>query len=277
MQKEIQIIAKESEKTEDLAESQNDVDAEAPPAKVPMNEEKGVTEPAVVANENINSTISNSDGGVTLNTVTPTNSFSWTPSQGVTSQGATPNLTSPTVNFDSESTLSLKSSKYQNDSKKLEKALSKSKAKKNADSPASLEKREAFKASEETAASSGKESADDVVDLLQEAKQLFINKQFDAALLDFNQYLKSNPSNCDAIKGAAQCNDALNKIQEAIVHYTKLSKLNCGKSADEANLKLGLLYLKNKQTQEAKIAFEKAKQSKYSEIAEQAKKELEQL
>jgi hypothetical protein len=66
-------------------------------------------------------------------------------------------------------------------------------------------------------------------------------------------------------------------MAETIIYYTKLSQLKCGKQADAAYLKLSELYFKNNQPNEAKQVLKKAIQSKYLDIAEQAKKELGKL
>ena len=113
--------------------------------------------------------------------------------------------------------------------------------------------------------------------LLREANQLLLQKKYNEALLKFNQYLKLYPKNCDAINGAAQCYDTTNNMAEAIIYYTNLSQLKCGKQADAAYLKLSELYFKKNQPNEAKQVLKKAMQSKYLDIAEQAKKELGKL
>jgi TolA-binding protein len=102
-------------------------------------------------------------------------------------------------------------------------------------------------------------------------------KKFNEALAKFNQYVKTHPKSCEAVNGVAQCYDATHKMAEAIINYTKLSQLKCGKQSDAAYLKLGELYSKNKQPNEAKKVLQKAMQSKYLDIAEQAKKELDKL
>jgi TolA-binding protein len=117
----------------------------------------------------------------------------------------------------------------------------------------------------------------DKMNTLQEANQLLQQKKYNEALLKYNQYLKSHPKSCDAINGVAQCYDATNKMTDAILYYTKLSQQKCGKISDAALLKLGELYIKNKQPNEAKKIFKEALQSKYLDIAEQAKKELDKL
>jgi len=113
--------------------------------------------------------------------------------------------------------------------------------------------------------------------VLNEANQLLLQKQHNEALPKFNQYLKLYPKNCEATLGAAQCYELTNQIKEAIIYYTKLSQLKCNKQADSAYLKLSALYIKNNQPQEAKQILQKAMQSKYLDIAEQAKKELDKL
>jgi predicted Zn-dependent protease len=106
---------------------------------------------------------------------------------------------------------------------------------------------------------------------------LLLQKNYDAALLKFKTYLVNKPKNCEAVNGAAQCYDATNKIGDAIVYYTKLSQLKCAKQSDVAYLKLSELFIKNKQPEQAKQILQKAMQSKYLDIAEQAKRELDKL
>jgi Tfp pilus assembly protein PilF len=66
-------------------------------------------------------------------------------------------------------------------------------------------------------------------------------------------------------------------LPEAIANYIKLSKQKCNKISDTAYIKLAELYVKNNQVNEAKKSLQKALQSKYLDIAEQAKKELDKL
>lgn len=151
-----------------------------------------------------------------------------------------------------------------------------SKAKFKAKASTANAKNEQKKDRQEDFAKIGKEGIEPAT-ALQEANQLLKQKKYNEALLKFNQYLKLFPKNCDAVNGAAQCYDATNKKAEAIIYYTKLSQLKCGKQADAAYLKLSELYFKNNQPNEAKQVLKKAMQSKYLDIAEQAKKELGKL
>ncbi len=151
-----------------------------------------------------------------------------------------------------------------------------SKAKFKAKAPAANAKNEQEKDRQADLAKIDKEGIEPA-SLLREANQLLQQKKYNEALLKFNQYLKLYPKNCDAINGAAQCYDATNKMAEAIIYYTNLSQLKCGKQADAAYLKLSELYFRNNQPNEAKQVLKKAMQSKYLDIAEQAKKELGKL
>jgi len=197
--------------------------------------------------------------------------FTGAPNTEMLANGASPSLVNPSTQLEAID-YKWTDSKKSNFNKKESAAKSKFKA----DKPAVAEKNEEEKDKQSERVSD--EKLDSLSsNLLVVANQLLLQKNYDAALLKFKTYLVNKPKNCEAINGAAQCYDATNKIGDAIVYYTKLSQLKCAKQSDVAYLKLSELFIKNKQPEQAKQILQKAMQSKYLDIAEQAKRELDKL
>lgn len=225
---------------------------------------------AAEPSKNLN-TIS-SGNAVDLNVTAPSNNFTFS-NQGTlaTPQGASPSYTSPNVNFDATTINTLESSKFTLDNKKsVEKS---SKAKK----PSVSEKANKKAATENEVTTALKDNSSDDVDQISEAEKLFEQKKYTESLVQFNLILKTQPKNCKANLGAAQCYELTNKLSEAINQYKNISQLKCGKQSDSAYLKLGELHLKNNNQVEAKKAYQNALKSSYLDISEQAKKELDKL
>lgn len=197
--------------------------------------------------------------------------FTATPNTEMLSNGSSPALVSPSTQLNTVD-YTWDDGKKRNSDKKESAAKSKFKA----DKPAVAVKSEEEKDKQlERAADEKSDSIS--LNLLIEANQLLLQKNYNAALPKFKGYLVNKPKDCEAVNGAAQCYDATNKIADAIIYYTKLSQLKCAKQSDAAYLKLSELYIKNNQPNEAKQILQKAMQSKYLDIAEQAKKELDKL
>jgi hypothetical protein len=236
-------------------------------------EAKPLAEPVAIS-ENKNLNLTSASSPVELNVVSPTTSYSWSPASGTAVQSPTSITVVPNSNLDATNLYSIETKKSVSNIKKEGKSSKKTTEKYKAEASQSDDVVEDLKAEKETDAMKDKVAASD---LLGNAQQQLNLKQYKEALVSFNQYLKSNPNNCDALNGRATCYEMTNKTDAAIIDYTKLSKLNCEKQSDSAYLKLGALYLKNNQSQEAKLMFQKAMQSKFLDIAEQAKKELDKL
>ena len=270
----VKSVTKKPAMMEDLAVSESDMERETPMTTEAKSEGKLASEPVLVeADKNTAATVT-SGSTVSLNITAPTQSYSWTPSTEGNVQGTTTNTTVNDLFYDGTSLNAVEINKNLNDKKKLESATtSKFKAKAAEKSP--VAKQEANNEQEETAAL--KDVSADDADLLSETKQLLNSKKYNEAIINYNLYLKTHPKNCEAIAGLAQCYEFTNQINQAINDYTQLSKLKCGKQSDSAYLKLAELYLKNKQTNEAKAVLQKATNSKYLDIAEQAKSELNKL
>jgi Flp pilus assembly protein TadD len=255
----------------EMAESAKDQESlEAPALSM---EAKPLAEPVAVS-ENKNLDLTSANTPLEINTVSPTTSYSWSPASGTAAQSPTSITVVPNSSLDATNLYSIETKKSASDNKKEDKSNKKTTEKNKAKASQSDDVVEDLKAEEETAAMKYKVAT---IDLLRNAQQQLNLKQYKEALINFNQYLKTNPNNCDALNGRATCYDMTNKTAEAIIDYTKLAKIKCGKQSDGAYLKLGTLYLKNKQPQEAKLVLQKAMQSKYLDIAEQAKKELDKL
>ena len=272
----VKSISKKPAIMEDLAVSNSDMITEVPMDEAPKSKENVAAEPVLVVTEKNTAETVTSGSAVTLNVPEPIQSYSFTPSTSGNTQAISPNNSVTNFNFDATTLNTVEISKNVSDKKKLERATTnKFKATSKAAEKPSVAKQEAINEHEETAAL--KDMSSDDVDLLIETKQLLNNKKYNEAIVNYNLYLKRNPKNCEAMVGRAQCYEFTNQNNLAINDYTQLSKLKCGKQSDSAYLKLAELYLKNKQTNEAKAALQKAVISKYLDIAEQAKSELNKL
>ncbi len=251
---------------ESIALSESSMNEAAPaPVEQKMEEKSMVADDAEIPTKSL------TDNTTFGTTTIAQPAFSGTPNTEVITNGATPYFTSPSNNL---STVNIKES----DSKKLNFSLKKEssgKSKFKANAPTAVSKEEAKDKQEDLAAV--EKTISDTTNIIQKANLLLQQKKYNEALAKFNQYVKTHPKSCEAINGLAQCYDATNKTTEAIIYYVKLSQLKCGKQSDAAYLKLGELYSKNKQPNEAKQVLQKALQSKYLDIAEQAKKELDKL
>jgi TolA-binding protein len=236
------------------------------PAELKKEEQLDAVEDAAVSNKSLkdNTTFGTTTLAQPAVTIVPN-------SESITS-GATMNFTSPTSIQSSEnlSVLDIKAVDIAIDKESTKKARFKTSTK-NQDA-----KKDEAKAKQATEAVREKNETDDS-SILTSANELLNQKKYNEALTRYTLYLKSHPKNCEAAKGIAQCYDLTDKISEAIASYTRLSQLKCDKASDAAYLKLGELYVKNKQSAEAKKVLQKAMQSKYLDIAEQAKKELDKL
>jgi tetratricopeptide (TPR) repeat protein len=251
---------------EDLAEAEAISNDDAPaPVEQKMAEQHTVVFDAETTTKALSD--NNTFGNSTI--VQPT--FTGAPNTEMLANGASPSLVNPSTQLEAID-YKWTDSKKSNFNKKESAAKSKFKA----DKPALAEKNEEEKDKQSERVSD--EKLDSLSsNLLVVANQLLLQKNYDAALLKFKTYLVNKPKNCEAINGAAQCYDATNKIGDAIVYYTKLSQLKCAKQSDVAYLKLSELFIKNKQPEQAKQILQKAMQSKYLDIAEQAKSELDKL
>jgi len=251
---------------EDLAEAEaisND--------DVPAPVEQKIAEQHTVAFDAETTTKALSDNNTFGNSTIAQPTFTGAPNTEMLANGASPSLVNPSTQLEAID-YKWTDSKKSNFNKKESAAKSKFKA----DKPALAEKNEEEKDKQSERVSD--EKLDSLSsNLLVVANQLLLQKNYDAALLKFKTYLVNKPKNCEAVNGAAQCYDATNKIGDAIVYYTKLSQLKCAKQSDVAYLKLSELFIKNKQPEQAKQILQKAMQSKYLDIAEQAKRELDKL
>ena len=140
----------------------------------------------------------------------------------------------------------------------------------------SAAKDEGLKFENEVAMEQKKQNTDQA-DFLNEGLQFLNQKNYSQAIIKFTSFLDSHPKHCEALNGLAQCYENTNQLAESLVKYKELSALKCNKLSDQAYLKQAALYIKTKQTNEAKVALQKAMQSKFLEIAEQAKRELDKL
>jgi len=251
---------------EDLAEAEaisND--------DVPAPVEQKIAEQHTVAFDAETTTKALSDNNTFGNSTIAQPTFTGAPNTEMLANGASPSLVNPSTQLEAID-YKWTDSKKSNFNKKESAAKSKFKA----DKPAVAEKNEEEKDKQSERVSD--EKLDSLSsNLLVVANQLLLQKNYDAALLKFKTYLVNKPKNCEAVNGAAQCYDATNKIGDAIVYYTKLSQLKCAKQSDVAYLKLSELFIKNKQPEQARQILQKAMQSKYLDIAEQAKRELDKL
>jgi hypothetical protein len=144
-----------------------------------------------------------------------------------------------------------------------------------------LEKKSAISQSdyvkEESAKAAAPAEQDDEVNVVPTVEQLMNQKKYNRARAIFSDILIIDPNNCKALLGLAQCDEFLKRTIDALRQYKTLSEARCGKDSDAACLKVAELYLKNKQPDEAQKYLQKALKSKYLDIAEQAKKELDKL
>lgn len=271
-------VANESTiKTAELAESS---DREEPIMEITASDdvkEMAASEkPGNVGIESAKSLSNITSGNVSneINATTPDNSFSFSPPTTANGEVTIQTYSSPNTTFDALSPNAVMETKKQNSDKKV---ASESNRKAKFKSPKAIAAEPITKTEE----SLEKEKVDQVSvesdSELQSAKQLFQQKNYIEAIPKFASYVKKHPKDCDAINALAQSYEMSNKIIEAIHNFSKLSQLKCGKLSDSAKLKLAELYLKNKQPNEAKLVLQKAMQSQYLDIAEQAKKELEKL
>jgi hypothetical protein len=252
---------------EDLAEaeaSSND-DAAAPV-------EQKIAEQPAVAFDAETTTKALSDNITFGNSTIAQPTFTGAPNTEMLANGASPSLVNPSTQ------LNVVDFKWTEDKKRnfSTKKESAAKAKFKANKPSAAEKYEEEKDKQLESSAAQKQDTTSS-NLLEEAGQLLKLKNYNAALPKYNQYLKMEPKNCEAINGVAQCYENTNRLPEALANYIKLSKLKCNKISDEALIKLAELYVKNNQVDEAKKSLQKAMQSKYLDIAEQAKKELDKL
>jgi tetratricopeptide (TPR) repeat protein len=239
--------------------------------EVPAPVEQKMEEKSMVVFDAETTTKALSDNITFGNSTIAQPTFTGTPNTEMLSNGSAPALISPSTQLNTVD-YTWTDGKKRNSDKKESAAKSKFKA----DKPAVAVKNEEEK--DKQLESAANEKSDSIsLNLLIEANQLLLQKNYNAALTKFKGYLLNKPKDCEAVNGAAQCYDATNKIADAIIYYTKLSQLKCAKQSDAAYLKLGELYVKNNQPNEAKQILQKAMQSKYLDIAEQAKKELDKL
>lgn len=239
-------------------------------AGVPVEQKK--EEPAAVSFDAEMTTKALSDNSATGNATTLQPAFSVTPNTEVITNGATLLFTSPTNNL---SNINIAESDTKNQVYSLKKE-SAAKAKFKNNKPQAQEKNVAEK--DQALDEAISEKLDDhKINLLQEANLLFTQKNYNEAILKYTRYLKNEPKNCEALNGLAASYENINRLPEALTNYINLSKQKCNKLSDEAYLKQARLYVKNNQKEEAKKALQVAMQSKYLDIAEQAKKELDKL
>jgi hypothetical protein len=188
------------------------------------------------------------------------------------SNGATVFFTSPSQNLNTVNIEPRDAKKLDFLNKKESAANAKYKAKK----PSAAEKNEQEK--DKQLESEVKENLDhSTSNLLSEANQLLQLKKYHEAIPKYNEYLKTESKNCEALNGVAACYENTNDLPKALSTYEKLSKQKCNKISDAAYLKQAELHLKTNQVDKAKNSLQKAMQSKYLDIAEQAKKELDKL
>lgn len=236
-----------------------------------INEQKAAAEPSTKSLNTVST-----GNTVNLDANTSFNNYSYTLSPGVVNTGNSPAYTAPNSNNDLKNLSMVETIKHKEHTKKSSK---KSIEKAKSDQPAKSESGALTfeESAPEEAAMAKDEMADNDFSDFQAAQLLLSQKKYPEALVKFNSFLKSNPKYCEALKGAAQCYENTNNIKEAIINLTTITKLKCGKASDAAYLKLGELYQKNNQTDEAKKVLEIALKSSFLDIAEQAKKELDKL
>jgi Flp pilus assembly protein TadD len=213
-----------------------------------------------------------SGSSVVLNETSTAQSYKWKANPDDKAKATAPAAESVDLNRDEQATIAIESDKNIGANKKVKSATT-NKSKAEAATPAA--KKEAIYEQEES--KSLKDVNTDDVKLLNEIKQQIDTKQYSEAIQKSNLYLKTYPKNCEVIACRAQAYESTNQSGKAIKDYTQVSKLNCGKQSDTANLKLAAIYLKNNQANEAKALLQKATKSQYLDIAEQAKKELDKL
>jgi hypothetical protein len=252
---------------EDLAEAEASSNDD-----VPAPVEQKMAEQPAVAFDAETTTKALSDNITFGNSTIAQPTFTGAPNTEMLANGASPSLVNPSTQLNTVD-FKWKEDKKQNFSSKKESAA---KAKFKANKPSAAEKNEDAKDKQLEAVAIEKLDTTPS-NLLEEANQLLKLKNYNAAILKYNQYLKMEPKNCEALNGVAQCYENTNHLPEAIANYIKLSKQKCNKISDTAYIKLAELYVKNNQVNEAKKSLQKAMQSKYLDIAEQAKKELDKL
>jgi Flp pilus assembly protein TadD len=270
--KPIKSVTKTPAIPQDEAVAESDAVNEMPAPPVQQQQEKLASESVIIeAKKNTEESLT-SGSSVVLNETSTAQSYKWKANPDDNAKATAPVVESVDLNRDEQATIAIESDKNIGANKKVKSATT-NKSKAEAATPAA--KKEAIYEQEES--KSLKDVNTDDVKLLNEIKQQIDTKQYSEAIQKSNLYLKTYPKNCEVIACRAQAYESTNQSGKAIKDYTQVSKLNCGKQSDTANLKLAAIYLKNNQANEAKALLQKATKSQYLDIAEQAKKELDKL
>lgn len=259
---------------EDVAVAESNDVNEVPLAEA--QQEKSIREPDLMEAKKNNAESLASGSTISLTENSPTQAYSWVTSNDDTKNTVAPQNSSTGLSVDETVSKVVEINTKASEKKKLQRVTTnKSRSKTKSASAVALEKKESNYEEGDKATIEDINTYD--LEFVNELNQLISLKQYSEAIVKCNLYLKTHPKNCDAIARRAQCYELTNQSNQAIDDYTQLSNLNCGKQSDAAYLKLAGIYLKNKQSNEAKALLQKAAKSKYLDIAERANSELKKL
>ncbi len=91
------------------------------------------------------------------------------------------------------------------------------------------------------------------------------------AITELNLFLTDHPQDCRAMHALTECYEQVNDSSDfALKSYENLADASCGKWSGEALLKLVQLYTIRKENNKAKLVLERALQSKYKNVVNQA-------
>jgi hypothetical protein len=222
-------------------------------------QEKSIREPDLMEAKKNNAESVSSGSTISFTGNLPTQAQSWVTSNDDTKNRVLPQNSTTDLSVDETVSKVVEINTKASEKKKLQRVTTnKSRSKTKSASAVALAKKESNYEEGDKATIEDINTYD--LEFVNELNQLISLKQYSEAIVKCNLYLKTHPKNCDAIARRAQCYELTNQSNQAI-----------------DDLKLAEIYLKNKQSNEAKALLQKAAKSKYLDIAEQANSQLKKL